>query len=193
MNKNRLESFSDCVISVIITVMVLNLPMPHGADWDALRPVAPVFLTYVLSFVFLGIYWNNHHHMLHAMARVNGGILWANLHLLFWLSLIPFITSWVGATGFAPFPVAIYGVNLLFAAMGYTILEKLIIADQGKDSKLAKALGRRFKEKISLALYVTAIPLAFVDPRISFTLFMVVAFMWVVPDKRIEKLFRQQA
>jgi uncharacterized membrane protein len=188
MGKNRIESFSDCVISVIITVMVLNLPVPHGADWDALRPVAPVFFTYVLSFIFLGIYWNNHHHMLHTMTRVNGGILWANLHLLFWLSLFPFITSWVGASGFASIPVAVYGVDFLLAAIAYTILEKRIVADQGKDSKLAKALGRGFKEKFSLAAYVAAVPLAFVDTRISFTLFIIVAFMWVVPDRRIERM-----
>jgi len=189
MNKSRLESFSDCVISVIITVMVLNLQVPQGADWNALGPVWPVFGTYVVSFIFLGIYWSNHHHMLHTMTRVNGKILWANLHLLFWLSLIPFITGWVGQSHFVPVPLAVYGVDLLMAALAYTLLENLIIRDQGKDSKLAAAVGNNTKGKLSIAFYVIAIPLAFVNVWTSCGLFILVACMWLVPDKRIEKRF----
>ncbi len=190
MNKSRLESFSDCVISIIITIMVLGLQIPHGADWNALQSVVPVFLAYILSFIFLGIYWSNHHHMLHTVTRVNGKIMWANLHLLFWLSIIPFLTGWVGETNFAPFPVAVYSVDFLFAAAAYALLEKMIIADQGKDSKLKNAVGRGVKEKLSLVFYIAAIPAAYVHAWITFALFAAVASMWIIPDKRIEKHFK---
>jgi len=186
MTKSRLEAFSDCVISILITIMVLELKVPQGADWAALRPLVPVFLTYVLSFVFLGIYWNNHHHMLHAAQRINGKILWANLHLLFWLSLVPFITGWMGANHFAPVPTAVYGVVLLMAAVAFTILKDLLVAAQGPDSTLAAALGGDTKGKLSLALYVAAIPLAFVNQWISDAIYVAVALLWLVPDPRIE-------
>jgi len=186
MTKSRLEAFSDCVISILITIMVLELKVPAGADWAALRPLVPVFLTYVLSFVFLGIYWNNHHHMLHAAQRINGKILWANLHLLFWLSLVPFITGWMGANHFAPVPTAVYGVVLLMAAVAFTILKDLLVAAQGPDSTLAAALGGDTKGKLSLALYVAAIPLAFVNQWISDAIYVAVALLWLVPDPRIE-------
>jgi uncharacterized membrane protein len=186
MTKSRLEAFSDCVISILITIMVLELKVPAGADWSALRPLLPVFLTYVLSFVFLGIYWNNHHHMLHAAQRINGKILWANLHLLFWLSLVPFITGWMGANHFAPVPTAVYGIVLLMAAVAFTILKDLLVAAQGPDSELAEALGGDTKGKLSLVLYVAAIPLAFVNQWISDALYVAVALLWLVPDPRIE-------
>jgi uncharacterized membrane protein len=176
---------------VIITIMVLNLPVPHGADWQSLRPDLPVFGNYVVSYVFIGIYWSNHHHLLHTMTRVNGKILWANLHLLFWLSLIPFITRWVGETRFAPEPVAAYGVDLLLAAFAYRLLELAIIADQGKNSKLASTVGTAVKERLSLALYVAAIPLAFYDPWISCGIYILVALMWLVPDRRIERALKE--
>src|SRR3982751_5714745 len=162
MKKGRLEAFSDGVIAIIITIMVLELKIPHGADWESLRPVVPVFLTYVLSFVNLGIYWNNHHHMLYVTDRINGKILWANMHLLFWLSLIPFTTGWMGENHFAALPTAVYGMVLLAAAIAYYVLQNLIIAAQGPDSKLAAALGRDLKGKISPLIYAVAIPLAFV-------------------------------
>jgi uncharacterized membrane protein len=186
MSKIRLEAFSDCVISILITIMVLELKTPAGATWSALRPVVPVFLTYVLSFVFLGIYWNNHHHMLHAAQRINGKILWANLHLLFWLSLVPFITGWMGANHFAPVPTAVYGAVLLMAAVAFTILKDLLVAAQGPDSTLATALGSDTKGKLSLALYAAAIPLAFVNQWISDALYVAVALIWLVPDPRLE-------
>ncbi len=186
MTKSRLEAFSDCVISILITIMVLELKVPEGATWSALRPLVPVFLTYVLSFVFLAIYWNNHHHMLHAAQRINGKILWANLHLLFWLSLVPFITGWMGANHFAPVPTAVYGIVLLMAAVAFTILKDLLVAAQGPDSELAEALGGDTKGKLSLALYVAAIPLAFVNQWISAALYVAVALLWLVPDPRIE-------
>ncbi|PYQ54894.1 MAG: hypothetical protein DMF78_04110 [Acidobacteria bacterium] len=191
MSKGRLEAFSDCVISILITIMVLELKVPAGADWSALRPLLPVFLTYVLSFVFLGIYWNNHHHMLHAAQRINGKILWANLHLLFWLSLVPFITSWMGANHFAPVPTAVYGVVLLMAAVAFTILKDLLVSAQGPDSTLAAALGGDTKGKLSLALYVAAIPLAFVNQWVSDALYVAVALIWLVPDPRIEMSYRR--
>ena len=186
MSGTRLEAFSDGVIAILITIMVLELKVPHGTDPQALRPLIPVFLTYVLSFIFLGIYWNNHHHMLHATERVNGAILWANLHLLFWLSLIPFGTGWMGENHAAPLPTALYGVLLLMAAIAYTILQTTIIAQQGPDSKLHEAVGGDLKGKISIALYVTAIPLAFVKSWIAIGLYVVVVLMWLVPDRRIE-------
>lgn len=186
MNKGRLEAFSDGVIAILITIMVLELKIPHGADWEALRPLLPVFLTYVLSFVFLGIYWNNHHHMLQATRHVNGKILWANLHLLFWLSLIPFVTGWMGENHFAPLPTAIYGVVLLMAAIAYTILQTLIVAQQGANSTLAVAVGKDIKGKLSMLLYLVAIPSAFIHQWIADGIYVFVALIWLIPDRRIE-------
>ena len=186
MTKGRLEAFSDGVIAILITIMVLELRVPHGDDWTALAPLVPVFITYVLSFVFLGIYWNNHHHMLHATSRVNGAILWANLHLLFWLSLTPFVTGWMGENHFAPLPTALYGVVLLLSGIAYYILVRAIIRLEGPHSTLAKAVGRDRKGKISPALYAIAIPMAFVNRWISFGIYVAVALMWLVPDRRIE-------
>ncbi len=191
MTKSRLEAFSDAVIAIVITIMVLELRVPHGSDWDAVRPLVPVFLAYVLSFVNLGIYWNNHHHMLHTADRINGKILWANLHLLFWLSLFPFMTGWMGETDFAPFPTAAYGLVSLLAAIAYFILQTAIVAEHGSDSKLATALGRDLKGKISPILYVSAIPLAFVHQGIAMGLYVFVALMWLVPDPRIESSLRR--
>ncbi len=186
MTKGRLEAFSDGVIAILITIMVLELKVPHGAEWDALRPLLPVFLTYVLSFVYLGIYWNNHHHMLHAAEKVNGKILWANMHLLFWLSLVPFVTGWMGENHFAPLPTAIYGVVMLAAAISYTILQTTIMRGHGPDSKLRQAVGSDFKGKLSMAGYATAIGGAFISVWISEALYVIVALMWLVPDRRIE-------
>jgi uncharacterized membrane protein len=186
MNTGRLEAFSDGVIAILITIMVLELRIPHGADWEALRPILPVFLTYVLSFLYLGIYWNNHHHMLYATHQINGKILWANMHLLFWLSLVPFVTGWMGENHFAPLPTAIYGVVLLLAAIAYYILQRMIIAQQGTDSKLQAAIGKDIKGKISPLIYLAAIPLAFVSQWISDGLYVLVALMWLIPDRRIE-------
>jgi len=186
MTRNRLEAFSDGVIAILITILVLELRVPQGTDWQALRPLIPVFLTYVLSFIFLGIYWNNHHHMLHTVERVSGGILWANLHLLFWLSLIPFATGWMGAHHAAPLPTALYGVDLLMAAVAYTILQNAIVARQGPRSSLREAVGSDVKGKISIVLYVAAIPLSFVATWIAIALYVFVALLWLVPDRRIE-------
>jgi uncharacterized membrane protein len=188
MGKGRLEAFSDGVLAIIITIMVLELKVPHGAELAALELVVPVLLSYVLSFVFIGIYWNNHHHMLTATHKVNGRILWANLHLLFWLSLIPFVTGWMGENHFAAVPVAIYGVVLLMAALAYTFLARSLVAYHGKDSTLALALGKDNKGTVSLILYAAAIPLASVDPRISMTIYILVAVMWFIPDRRIERV-----
>jgi uncharacterized membrane protein len=182
-----MEAFSDGVIAIIITVMVLELRVPHGADLAALRPLIPVLLSYVLSFIFLGIYWNNHHHMLQVIHHVNGPVLWANLHLLFWLSLIPFTTGWMGENNFAAWPLALYGVVLLLAAIAYLILARTLIALNGKDSPLAIAFGRDIKGKISPVIYLTAIPLAFLKPWIACALYILVAIIWLVPDRRIEK------
>jgi uncharacterized membrane protein len=186
VTKTRLEAFSDGVIAILITIMVLELKVPHGADLDALRPVLPVFLTYVLSFVIVGIYWVNHHHMLHATSSVSGGILWANLHLLFWLSLFPFVTGWMGENHFAPFPTAVYGAVMLLAAIAYTLLARAIVAREGRGSRLAAALGRDVKGKASLALYAASVPLAFVSQWLSDAIFVAVALVWLVPDRRIE-------
>jgi TMEM175 potassium channel family protein len=186
MSKGRLEAFSDGVIAILITIMVLELKVPHGEDWTALRPLIPPFLTYLLSFVFLGIYWNNHHHMLQAAGRINGRILWANLHLLFWLSLIPVTTGWMGENHLAPAPVAAYGVVLILSAAAYTVLQLEIIAAQGPASKLAQAVGRDRKGKLSLALYIIGTPLAFVSPWISIAIYVLVALIWLAPDPRIE-------
>jgi uncharacterized membrane protein len=187
MIKNRLEAFSDGVIAILLTIMVLELKVPHSADLDALAPVLPVLLTYVISFVYLGIYWNNHHHMLHATEHINGKILWANLHLLFWLSLVPFGTGWMGENHFAPVPTAIYGANLFMAGIAYTILQATIIRDQGPGSKLAAMVGRDLKGRASAALYLASIPLAFVSHWISLGIFVLVALIWLVPDPRIER------
>ena len=188
MNKNRLEAFSDGVLAIIITIMVLELKVPHGADLAVLVPLLPVFLSYVLSFVYIGIYWNNHHHMLHTVGKVSGGILWANLHLLFWLSLFPISTGWMGENHFASVPTAMYGVVLLMAAMAYSILARTIIAAEGKDSLLAKAIGTDRKGNLSIVLYAASIPLAFVHQWIAQALYVAVALMWLVPDRRIEKI-----
>ena len=186
MPTGRLEAFSDAVIAIIITIMVLELRIPHGTELDSLRPLVPVFLTYVLSFVNLGIYWNNHHHLLHVTERINGTILWANLHLLFWLSLFPFATGWMGENEFAELPTAAYGVVLLLAAIAYFILQNAIVAQQGRSSQLAAALGSDLKGKISPVLYMLAIPSAFVGRWIAIGLYVFVSLMWLVPDRRIE-------
>jgi uncharacterized membrane protein len=188
MGKDRLTAFSDGVIAIIITIMVLELKVPHGADWAALRGVAPNFVAYVLSFVYLAIYWNNHHHLLHTVTRVDGLILWANSHLLFWLSLVPAATGWMGENFLAPLPTAVYGVSLLMPAIAYYILEKAIVHQQGKHSVLASALGRDVKGKISPLLYAAAVALAFVDAWLSIAIYALVAVMWLVPDRRIEKV-----
>lgn len=186
MRKDRLQAFSDGVVAILITIMVLELKAPDGATLDALRPLIPPFLAYVVSFVFLGIYWNNHHHLLHAADRINGRILWANLHLLFWLSLVPLVTWWVGRNHNAAVPTALYGVVLLAAAIAYVILQAAIIKAQGPGSRLGAALGRDLKGRISPLLYALAIPTAFVTTWISDTLYVVVALLWLVPDRRIE-------
>jgi len=188
MGKGRLEAFSDGVIAILITIMVLELKVPHGESLAALRPLIPVSLSYVLSFVYLGIYWNNHHHMLHACNKVTGNILWANLHLLFWLSLIPFATGWMGENHFAAMPAALYGVVLLMCAIAYFILQQTIIASQGPDSILKKAVGGDWKGKLSPITYAIAIPAAFLSPWISMSLYVFIALVWLVPDRRIEKV-----
>ena len=190
MSKGRLEAFSDGVIAVIITIMVLELRAPEGSDWQALRPLLATFLTYILSFVFIGIYWNNHHHMLHATDRVTGGVLWANLHLLFWLSLVPFTTAWVGEHHDAPVPTAAYGVVLLMCGIAYTILARRIVAVPGANERLAHALGEDRKGLTSLLLYSVAVGLAFVNQWFSDAIYVAVALMWLVPDRRIERTDR---
>lgn len=189
MTKNRLEAFSDGVLAIIITIMVLELKVPHGSDLNNLLPLLPVFLSYVLSFLYIGIYWNNHHHLLHTVNKVNGGILWANLHLLFWLSLFPFVTGWMGENHFSEIPTAIYGTILLLATIAYYILQKAIIKTQGEKSDLAKALGKDLKGKLSPILYLTAIFSVAINTWIAQAIFVVVALVWVIPDKRIEKLY----
>jgi uncharacterized membrane protein len=190
MKTNRLEAFSDGVIAIIITIMVLEMKVPHGENLQALLPVVPVFLSYVLSFIYLGIYWNNHHHMLHTTQRVSGSILWANLHLLFWLSLVPFATGWMGENHFAPAPTALYGVVLLMAAIAYFLLQGMIIASQGPDSLLKKAIGADWKGKISPVCYAVAIPLAFWWQWIAMGLYVFVALIWLIPDRRIERVLK---
>jgi uncharacterized membrane protein len=187
MVKGRLEAFSDGVIAILITIMVLELKVPHGDDLAALRPLLPVFLSYILSFIYLGIYWNNHHHLLQIARHINGRILWANLHLLFWLSLIPFVTSWMGENHFAALPVALYGTVLLLSAIAYYVLSQSLISHHGQDSALAIALGKDFKGKISLVFYAVAIPLSFINPLFACGLYVLVAIMWLIPDRRIEK------
>ncbi len=187
MGKGRLEAFSDGVIAVIITIMVLELQAPLGSGMSALKPKIPVFLTYVLSFIFIGIYWNNHHHLLHAVQRINGSVLWANLHLLFWLSLVPFATDWMGVNHWAAVPVALYGFVLFMAGLAFTILVEALIACEGRDSTLARAMGRDYKGKASLLFYALAVPLASLNPLISIALYALVSIMWFIPDRRIEK------
>ncbi len=191
MGKNRMEAFSDGVIAIIITIMVLEMKVPRGNEFADLKPILPVFLSYVLSFIYVGIYWNNHHHLLHSMHRVSGGILWANLHLLFWLSLFPFATGWMGANYIARTPTAAYGFVLLMAAIAYWILQNAIISQQGRDSLLAKAVGADWKGKLSPALYLAAIPLAFVSAWIANGIFVLVALLWFIPDRRIERMLVQ--
>jgi len=191
MHKNRLESFSDCVLSIIITIMVLELKAPSSPDLSALQELVPTFLSYVLSFLFLAIYWNNHHHMLHTIRRVNGAILWGNIHLLFWLSLIPFTTAWLGKHPLAPVPTALYGCVLLMSAASYTLLQRIIIHAHGADDLLGRALGKDVKGKASLLIYFSAIGLAFVQPVISHLLYLAVALLWVVPYKRIEQVLKE--
>jgi uncharacterized membrane protein len=188
MGKNRMEAFFDGVVAIIITIMVLEMKVPHGGSVEALSPLIPVLLSYVLSFLYLGIYWNNHHHMLHTCHRATGSMLWANLHLLFWLSLVPFTTGWMGENHFAALPAAAYGVVLLMAAIAYLILQQRIIASQGEGSILRKAIGNDWKGKLSPALYVIAILLAFPSPWLSVAIYVFVALMWVVPDRRIERV-----
>ncbi len=187
MGKGRLEAFSDGVIAIIITIMVLEMKVPHGEDISALLPLLPVFFSYVLSFVYVGIYWNNHHHMLHSVQHVSGAMLWANLHLLFWLSLFPFVTGWTGENHFAAVPTALYGVVLFMAAMAYMVLQRTIIRQQGEGSVLARAVGKDFKGKLSPVIYLTAIPLAFVNSWLANGLYVLVAIIWIVPDRRIER------
>jgi len=186
MTKGRLEAFSDGVIAIIITIMVLEMKVPHGADVAALRPLLPVFISYVLSYVYVGIYWTNHHHLLHAVERVNGSILWWNLHLLFWLSQVPFVTGWMGENHFASLPTAIYGCVLLMAAIAYFLLVRAILAHHGSESRVAKALGRDFKGKVSVLFYVVAVPMAFVNRWVAGALYILVAMIWFIPDRRIE-------
>jgi len=192
MEKNRLEAFSDGVLAIIITIMVLELKVPHATQLAALKPLLPVFLSYVLSFVYVGIYWNNHHHMFHSTKLVTGGILWANLHLLFWLSLFPFTTGWMGKNHLAPVPTAVYGAVLFMAAIAYYILQRSIIAQQGRHSLLAAAIGTDWKGKLSPVLYFTAIPLAFLSPWLASSLYVLVALMWLVPDRRIERVLAKR-
>ena len=187
MTKGRLEAFSDGVIAIIITIMVLEFKVPHGDDLAALHSLVPVFLSYVLSFVMMGIYWNNHHHLLQAAQQVNGRILWANMHLLFWLSLTPFVTGWMGESRFAPWPVALYGVVLLLAGFSYFLLTKALVAHHGRDSRLATAIGSDIKGRLSLVIYLVAAPLAFVSTWLACALYVLVAVVWLIPEPRIEK------
>jgi uncharacterized membrane protein len=191
MGKDRLAAFSDGVIAILITIMVLELKVPHGADWAALEGVAPALVSYVLSFVYLAIYWNNHHHLLHTVTRVDGLILWANSHLLFWLSLVPAATGWMGENFLQPLPTAVYGAVLLMPAIAYHLLQRAIVHKQGQQSLLATALGKDFKGKISPLLYAAAIVLAFVDPWLSIAIYALVAVMWLIPDRRIERALRE--
>ncbi|MDN3676955.1 TMEM175 family protein [Flavobacterium paronense] len=192
MNKNRLEAFSDGVLAIIITIMVLEFKLPDGANSDALKPLLPKFLSYILSFIYIGIYWNNHHHMMHTVNQVNGKILWANLHLLFWLSLIPFATAWNGENHFAPFPMMLYGIILLMNGVAYYILQQLILKHHGKDSLLSKALGKDYKGKSSPLFYLIAVLFANYYPIVSGSIYIFVALMWLVPDKRIERIFNRE-
>jgi uncharacterized membrane protein len=188
MRRNRIEAFSDGVLAIIITIMVLELKVPHGEGFDALRPLLPVLLSYILSFIYIGIYWNNHHHMLHTVEHVSASVLWANLHLLFWLSLFPFVTAWAGENNFAPNPTALYGFVMLMAAVAYYVLQQRIIATQGDYSLLKRAVGKDLKGKLSPVFYIAAIIFSFIEHRISWVLYVLVAVMWLIPDKRIERV-----
>jgi len=192
MKKGRLEAFSDGVLAIIITIMVLEIKVPHGDDWQALVPLIPVVISYVLSFIYLGIYWNNHHHMMHTVNRVTGGILWTNLHLLFWLSLVPFTTGWMGENHFSAIPMALYGFVLLMAAISYFILQRKILKVHGQQSILAKAIGKDVKGKISPILYLIAIFSTYFTNWIAGLIYIIVALMWLVPDKRIEVIFKEE-
>jgi uncharacterized membrane protein len=192
VEKNRLEAFSDGVLAIIITIMVLELKVPHGSDWTAIEPLLPVFLSYVLSFLYVGIYWNNHHHLLKACRRVNAGILWANLHLLFWLSLFPFVTGWMGENHFTSLPSALYGAVLLLAAIAYYILQTLIVAEQGGgQSRLAAAIGKDWKGKLSPIFYLLAVVVSFFAPKVAGGIYVVVALMWLIPDRRLERVVEE--
>lgn len=193
MTTGRLETFSDGVLAIIITIMVLELRAPHGAEFAALRPLTPVFLSYVLSFIYLGIYWNNHHHMMHIVHRVNGPVLWANLHLLFWLSLVPFVTGWMGENHFAPAPVALYGMVLLMAALAYTILVRATLRVEGPNSKLAHAIGGDRKGNLSIGLYVFGIVASFFQTWLAGTAFVAVALIWLIPDQRVERVLGESS
>jgi uncharacterized membrane protein len=193
MSKSRLEAFSDGVIAILITIMVLELKVPHETQWRALTPLVPVFLTYVLSFVYLGIYWTNHHHMLQATGRISGAALWANLHLLFWLSLVPFATGWMGENHFEALPTALYGIVLFCCAIAYSVLVRVLMRHDPADSRLRRAVGSDVKGNVSLLLYAAAIALAFVDRRFADSLYVLVALMWLVPDRRIEHVFEERA
>jgi uncharacterized membrane protein len=193
VHKGRLEAFSDGVLAIIITIMVLELHAPHEPTLAALRPLVPVLLSYVLSFIYVGIYWNNHHHMLQAARRVNGATLWANLHLLFWLSLVPFVTHWMGGTSFAPLPVAAYGADLFFAAVAFAILARVLVREHGPESTLARAVGAAWKERVSMILYAAAIPLAFLNRWIACAIYAAVALIWLIPDRRIERVMTDAA
>jgi uncharacterized membrane protein len=190
MQKERMAAFSDGVLAVVITIMVLEMKAPHGADWATLSKIVPVFLSYVLSFVYLGIYWNNHHHLLYTCERVSGGVLWANMHLLFWLSLVPFTTAWMAENHFAQLPVALYGVSLLMPAIAYTVLQTTLVHVQGSRGTLAAAVGSDLKGKASIVLYLAGIAVAFYLPAISLALYVAVALMWLVPDRRIERVVK---
>jgi uncharacterized membrane protein len=192
MNKNRLEAFSDGVFAILITIMVLELKVPHGVEFVSLKPVIPVFFSYVLSFIYLGIYWNNHHHMMHTVKKVSGSILWANLHLLFWLSLIPFVTGWMGENNFADVPVALYGINLLMAAIAYYLLQTVILKRHGPDSLLSRAIGKDIKGKMSPILYMVAIFSTFFYDWIAEVIYILVALIWLIPDKRIERILASE-
>jgi uncharacterized membrane protein len=191
MSKGRVEAFSDGVMAIILTIMVLELQVPEEATWAALQPLVPKFFSYILSFIFIGIYWNNHHHLWQAVKRVNGSVLWANLHLLFWLSLIPFVTSWMGENRFSTIPVALYGCVLWLSAVAYYIMVRALMAHHGKDSLLTAAIGNGRKELLSLLIYTLAIPLAFLNARFALALYVTVVFIWLIPDRRIEALFAE--
>jgi len=193
MNRTRLEAFSDGVLAIIITIMVLEIKVPHGNDFIALKPLIPVLVSYLLSFIYIGIYWNNHHHLMHTVKSVTGGILWANLHLLFWLSLVPFTTGWIGENHFDPIPMAVYGFVLLMAAIAFYVLQTLIVRSQGEHSLLAKAIGSDLKGKMSLVIYLLAIGSNFASQWISGSLYILVALIWLIPDKRIEIILKNES
>lgn len=192
MNRTRLEAFSDGVLAIIITIMVLEIKVPHGNDFEALKPLIPVIVSYILSFIYIGIYWNNHHHLMHTVKNVTGGMLWANLHLLFWLSLVPFTTGWIGENHFDPIPMAFYGFVLLMAAVAFYVLQTLIVRSQGEHSILAQAIGSDLKGKMSLVIYLLAIGSNFASQWISGSLYILVALIWLIPDKRIEIILRSE-